>query len=416
MFGLSPARNGLSVCPSAFPWLTLEPFRHKRSKSSIAKSFLNRVSSRSDVNEETRDSSLKPTGSSPLAQTTSAQSLSPPQPTMNEHDTNSIEQSVRLFRLYEALRSGDTKVVANAIKESCGEGSRTSADGSAGPSTTVTAPPLEGTSILHLAIQCADLAVIEYILRHAVEVVDINGKDKEGNTPLHLASNLGRAPVVKLLLDQKDINDTLTNYQGRKALDLAKSPEVFQQLQLARSMYIDARVNDVHELVASGDYDGLEKLLTDPHFQSAVDVNGGELVTDPMISQAGGNLLHEAARKKDANLIQVLLLNGADPFKRDKKGKLPQDITKDDKTRSLLKKSPAAAAAQRGIQEKTILGSNPSQANIGSATTDALGNKEAREMKGYLKKWTNYTSGYKLRWFCLEDGVLSYYKHQGNVT
>jgi hypothetical protein len=43
----------------------------------------------------------------------------------------------------------------------------------------------------------------------------------------------------------------------------------------------------------------------------------------------------------------------------------------------------------------------------------ALDNKEAREMKGYLKKWTNYTSGWKLRWFVLEDGVLSYYKHQG---
>ncbi|KAI9668596.1 MAG: hypothetical protein M1831_001035 [Alyxoria varia] len=334
---------------------------------------------------------------------------------MNEHDTTSIEQSVRLFRLYEALRSGDTKAVANAIKESCGETTRTSSDGSVGPSTIVTAPPLEGTSILHLAIQCADVPVIEFILQHAIEAVDVNGKDKEGNTPLHLASNLGRAPVVKLLLNQKNINDTIPNYQGRTALDLAKSPEVFQQLQLARSMYIDARVNDVHVLVANGDYDGLEKLLTDPHFQSAVDVNGGELVTDPMISQAGGNLLHEAARKKDANLIQVLLLNGADPFKRDKKGKLPQDITKDDKTRSLLKKSPAAAAAQRGIQEKTILGSNPSQANIGNATTDALGNKEAREMKGYLKKWTNYTSGYKLRWFCLENGVLSYYKHQDDA-
>jgi hypothetical protein len=36
-------------------------------------------------------------------------------------------------------------------------------------------------------------------------------------------------------------------------------------------------------------------------------------------------------------------------------------------------------------------------------------------MKGYLKKWTNYTSGYKLRWFVLEDGVLSYYKHQDDT-
>jgi hypothetical protein len=42
-----------------------------------------------------------------------------------------------------------------------------------------------------------------------------------------------------------------------------------------------------------------------------------------------------------------------------------------------------------------------------------LGGKESREMKGYLKKWTNYTSGWKLRWFVLEEGVLSYYKHQG---
>jgi hypothetical protein len=36
-------------------------------------------------------------------------------------------------------------------------------------------------------------------------------------------------------------------------------------------------------------------------------------------------------------------------------------------------------------------------------------------MKGYLKKWTNYTSGYKLRWFVLEEGVMSYYKHQDDA-
>ena len=36
-------------------------------------------------------------------------------------------------------------------------------------------------------------------------------------------------------------------------------------------------------------------------------------------------------------------------------------------------------------------------------------------MKGYLKKWTNYTSGYKLRWLVLEEGVLSYYKHQDDA-
>ena len=124
--------------------------------------------------------------------------------------------------------------------------------------------------------------------------------------------------------------------------------------------------------------------------------------------QSGGTLLHEAARKKDMKLIQLLLLNGADPFRRDRKGKLPQDVTKDDRTRAILKKSPAATAAQRGIQEKAILG--------GYTTDGGMGGRESREMKGYLKKWTNYTSGYKLRWFVLEDGVLSYYKHQGMLS
>jgi len=169
----------------------------------------------------------------------------------------------------------------------------------------------------------------------------------------------------------------------------------------------------VHELVAMSDYDGLEELLQDPRMRNTLDVNGGELATEPATMEAGGTLLHEAARKRDIKLIQMLLLNGADPFRRDRKGKLPQDITKDEKTRAILKRSPAAAAAQRGIQEKAILAGAAPAASAGSAPEAAIGNKEGREMKGFLKKWTNYTSGWKLRWFVLEDGVLSYYKHQG---
>ena len=123
-----------------------------------------------------------------------------------------------------------------------------------------------------------------------------------------------------------------------------------------------------------------------------------ELATEKETVASGGTLLHEAARNRDLQLAQILLLHGADPFRRDRRGKLPQDVTKDERTKAILKKSPAAAAAQRGVQEKAIL------TDVGSE------GKESREMKGYLKKWTNYTSGYKLRWFVLEEGVLSYYK------
>ncbi|KAL9056703.1 MAG: hypothetical protein Q9162_002772 [Coniocarpon cinnabarinum] len=402
------------------------PSVHKRGKSGIARSLLSRASN-NKPELDTNGNTMNPTRSaspstrrepgSPLSQSTSLQDLParPPPPASTSSAPPSIEQSVKLFRIYEALRKGDTAAITKAIRDESSSSPIEARRGSATSATGASGTSLEGTTLLHLAVQCADVPVIEYVLGTSPGAIDINGRDKDGNTPLHIASSLTRGPVVRLLLDQPGVNDTIANYQGKTALDLAKTPEVFQQLQLARSMYVDDHIKQMHQLVASGGYQGVEKLLMDPHFQSAIDVNGGELATDAETTRSGGTLLHEAARKKDGKLIEVLLLNGADPFRRDRKGKLPQDVTKDDRIRGLLKKSPAAAVAQRGIQEKTILGTSGSQATVSGGAESNVGGKEAREMKGYLKKWTNYTSGYKLRWFVLEDGVMSYYKHQDDA-
>lgn len=322
-----------------------------------------------------------------------------------------IQQSVRMFKLFEILRSGNSAAIAKAVTETS-----TMPTISKDTEKGTALGTLEGTTILHLGIQCADPPVVEQILAIARSTpgasIDVNARDRDGNTPLHLASMLGRVTTVRLLLEQLGINDSLLNYQGRSALDLARTPDIFQQLQLSRSLFLDSKIREIQNLVARQRYEQLENLLEDTRVETVLDVNDGELATEPGTVQSGGTLLHEAARKKDTRLIQVLLMHGADPFRRDRKGKLPQDVTKDDRTRGVLKRSPAAAEAQRGIQEKAVLGSGgPLQAKDG-----APGGKESREMKGYLKKWTNYTSGYKLRWFVLEDGVMSYYKHQGMIV
>ncbi|KAL8819815.1 MAG: hypothetical protein Q9223_001821, partial [Gallowayella weberi] len=406
--------------------LSVERPSHKRSKSALALSLLHRDKQKID---EAREDALSDAGSeagsetgSPTTATSSSAfgslrssrhkqrsnaadsstspSSSPLTATISRDGLPSsggtgpsIEQSVRVFKLFEVLRAGDKDAITKAVVESKG---------------------LEGTTIVHLAIQCADPAIVEHILSVAKSnpgvTVDVNARDKDGNTPLHLASMLGRPSTVQLLLSQPDIDESSPNYQRQTPLDLARMPEISQQLQLARSMYVDSKVKEIQNIVSKAKYSDLENILEDSRVESVLDVNGGELATDPSTVQSGGTLLHEAARKTDTQLIQILLLHGADPFRRDHRGRLPQDVTKDDRTRAILKKSPAAAAAQRGIQEKAVLG------NQSAPSTDGTpGGKDSREIKGYLKKWTNYTTGFKLRWFVLEAGVLSYYKHQDDA-
>jgi hypothetical protein len=393
---------------------------HKRSKSAIALSLLRgeRSTTKGDSGSESGSPVTRTTSNNllvPAASSSSNTSVSPVDggslaPTLEPTESTisfstaekvapsgmpdhkiSIEDSVRTFRVFEVLRSGDTTAISKALKEA---------------STS----KIPGTTILHLAIQCAETQVVDYVLSNG-GIRDVNSRDKEGNTPLHLAAQLGRTPIVKQLLLQPGVNESVVNHQGRSPIDVARTPEIFQELQLARSLFLDGVIRQLHDFVAHNDHRRLEDLLVDPRVENVLDVNALELVTDRDTIATGGTLLHEASRKKDMSLIQILLMHGADPFRRDRKGKLPQDVTKDDRTRAILKKSPAAAVAQRGIQEKAILGGIPTQKSSTGASVEA--GKEGREMKGYLKKWTNYTGGYKLRWFVLEDGVLSYYKHQG---
>ncbi|KAI5299977.1 hypothetical protein KEM55_000715, partial [Ascosphaera atra] len=165
----------------------------------------------------------------------------------------SIDQSVRIFRIFEVLRSGDTTAIAKTIKECADPQSE----------------PL-GTTVLHLAIQCTEPQIVEYVLSHDNEI-NINARDRDGNTPLHLAAQLGRLSIVRNLLDRPKINDAVTNYAGQTPLDLSRSPEIFQALQLSRSLFMDDKIKEIQALVAVGDYDKLEHLLMEPRVEGVLD-------------------------------------------------------------------------------------------------------------------------------------------------
>ena len=131
------------------------------------------------------------------------------------------------------------------------------------------------------------------------------------------------------------------------------------------------------------DYASLEKILQSGRTKALLHMNRLDMET-------GSTFLHDAARRGDKKLVEILLAYGGDPIRRDRKGKLPFEVAKDMEIRGLLRSSQPP-----------------------SVSTTSVVPGEPISQKGYLKKWTNYAKGSKLRWFVLDNTTLSYYKHPG---
>ncbi len=191
----------------------------------------------------------------------------------------------------------------------------------------------------------------------------------------------------------------------------------------------------------------LYALLSKPRYR-ALDLSA-QLITpvDPTsgsgaatgVSGSGTTLLHEAARRKDARLIEFASKRGADVFCRDRKGKRVLDVAKDEKIRALLKQLSNNDTSL--LRQKQLLQQQQQQQNEQAGAHSALGAASAPSsdghggvayasgasanasttslhtygppsFKGYIGKWTNMAGRYKPRWFVLENGSLSYYHSQ----
>lgn len=80
---------------------------------------------------------------------------------------------------------------------------------------------------------------------------------------------------------------------------------------------------------------------------------------------------------------------GADVFVRDRKGKraIEDDKSGDERIKVFLRQF-------------------DNQDNLVHNKSDG----QPPDLKGFLSKWVNYRSGWRTRWFVLENGVLSYCK------
>ena len=299
-------------------------------------------------------------------------------------EASPVSASLLRLKLLDALRSGDTSKINAIIGEvnSC--------------KTTIQNQDLNRLklTILHYAVQVATLPTIQYLIDNALKYkLDINAQDPQGNTPLHLAAIATRQDVVKYLLSLPDINDTIVNLDKKQPVELCKNLNLAQLMQFERAKFVEKSATQLRQFFSERDFDNLEKLLVlNPRASELLDINGA----DP---ESGNTVLHEFIKKDDLPMCDWILKHGGDPFKRDKHGKLPIDLvnSKDEPLKKLIK----AATRDQTIMDPV------------AATNSAIKSGNAPVYKGYLRKWTNFASGYKLRYFVLDqNGILSYYTNQ----
>ncbi|OWB63544.1 hypothetical protein B5S29_g4531 [[Candida] boidinii] len=305
-----------------------------------------------------------------------------PQPSID--DTEDIKEKQHLnssllkLKLLDCLRNNDINKLNNLIKEVKSNKNIGSDDSS----------KKLLHQLLHLAVQVGHLNIIKYIVNNHL-VSDINSQDDSGNTPLHLASMSSRMDVIEFLMGLSSINDCIVNEDAKQAIETTSDLQTVQLLSDMRTKFVEVKANELRNAFEKRDFKTLENLLSSQRVRDLLDING----TDPI---TGDTVLLEFIKKDDIEMVKFILQYGGDPFKRNLNGKLPIDFASSAAMKSLI---------QENCKNQNIIDPSAPQ-QIGPPT-----------FKGFLKKWTNFASGYKLRWFILDsDCRLSYYKSPNDIN
>lgn len=285
-----------------------------------------------------------------------------------------VEQSVLYMKVTEALREPGPQKLEDLAK---------------------TYNIADFPNLLYLAVGLSCLDTVRWVAKlYEAKQRDVNEKDPNtGNTALHEAVITGRTPIVVHLMQLPVVDDTIRNNKGLTALEVASTPEMEQALSASQNKFAEKIAVRLKRAFKARDVRELQSIYRNPRVSELMNINGCDPTT-------GRTVLHDAAAENDLQLVKFILAHGGDTLIKDRQThKLAQDLTTNDEIRRLL----ITTAKSKAILDQT----NKAQ---------VLGSQEGPTMSGYLKKWTNITTGYKLRWFVLQKGWLSYYKSPEDVA
>jgi hypothetical protein len=134
-------------------------------------------------------------------------------------------------------------------------------------------------------------------------------------------------------------------------------------------------------------------------------------------------ILHVAAAEDHQPLVEWSLKYGADPDCKDKKGRKPIDVRVQ---RSVPQSSShihrltlffllSFVCAVQLLKKESKLKESiklAMQSPVVPAQSVGVGSNQPLKMAGILKKWVNFSTGWKPRYFVLDQGSLSYFKSE----
>ena len=170
----------------------------------------------------------------------------------------------------------------------------------------------DGLAVLHNAALGGDLELFQYLIQNGS---DVYSKTKDGRSSLHLAAEKGHLKICRVLLQnynfdihERDDSGWSALHHGAWSFDL----ELFQYLiEKGSDIFVKTRKNRscLHLAALVGDLRICRVVLRNYN----VDINARD--------DYGFTVLHSAAGSGDSELLQYLIENGSDVFRKTKNGK-----------------------------------------------------------------------------------------------
>ncbi|MFB8787332.1 MAG: ankyrin repeat domain-containing protein [Potamolinea sp.] len=227
--------------------------------------------------------------------------------------------------IYEAIGKGDVNTVRNYLEEGFDANSK-----------------IPGSTLLLLALRNNEQEVAQLLIAKGA---DVNAKNKNGETPLHLA----RSQEMAQLLIAKGADVNAKNKNGETPLHLARSQEMVQLL-IAKGADVNAknkngetplrlalRINkqEIAQLLIAN---GADVNARDNYGETLLNLallNNKQEIAQLLIANGadvnardnyGSTLLNLALQSNKQKIAQLLIANGADVNAKDKYGETPLNL------------------------------------------------------------------------------------------